>query len=85
MRVELIHAPGCAKCMTDQDVLRDAAEAACASVEWREVNVLEQLDYAVELGVLSLPSIAINGQLAFAFLPSPSKLAEAIKRRARQA
>jgi len=50
-------------------------------VTWRDVNILEEMDYAVELGILSPPAIAIDGELVFPALPSPSRLrAELIKR-----
>ena len=47
-------------------------------IAWRKVNVLEELDYAVELGVLSLPAIAINGELVFTSHPSARKLRDAL-------
>lgn len=40
---------------------------------WREVNVLKEFDYAVSLGVLSMPAIAINGELKFSSLPTPEQ------------
>ena len=43
-------------------------------IQWREVNILEEIDYAVGLGVMTTPSIAINGKLVFAGLPSAKKL-----------
>lgn len=46
------------------------------TVSWREVNVLEELDYAVELGVITPPCIAIDGELVFPKLPSVEKLRE---------
>jgi len=36
--------------------------------------VLEQLDYAVQLGVLATPALAIDGKLCFTGLPSVKKL-----------
>lgn len=41
---------------------------------WRDVNILEELDYAVELGVMSVPVIVINGTLVFTSLPSAAAL-----------
>lgn len=82
MKVELIYAPGCSECMTDKIGLRSAAEAAVASVEWTEVNVLDALDYAVELGVLTLPALAIDGALVFAALPTPAQLRDELLKRA---
>jgi len=51
-----------------------ACNLGAEKIEWREINVLDSIDYAVELGVLSTPSIAINGELIFAHLPSSKKL-----------
>jgi thioredoxin 1 len=50
-------------------------------VTWRELNVVEEIEYAVELGVLSPPSIAIDGELVFPTLPTANTLKEALMRR----
>jgi len=44
--------------------------------------VLDELDRAVELGVLTLPAIAIDGELVFAKLPSPEAFVRELMRRA---
>ncbi len=56
-------------------------ELASDRIRWREVNVVEELDYAVKLGVLSMPSIAIDGELVFRSQPSRKKLRAALKMR----
>jgi len=56
-----------------------AAELGGERIEWREVSVLDELDYAVELGVLSTPAIAVNGRLVFRTLPSAKKLRAALE------
>ena len=48
------------------------------NVVWRDVNVLEELDYAVTLGVLSMPAVAVNGALKFSSLPTPEQLRAAL-------
>lgn len=81
MKIELFYAPGCAQCAAATPALEAAALAAVSSVEWLEVNVLDNLDRAVELGVLTLPALAVDGELVFAALPSPTQLvAELLKR-----
>lgn len=50
-------------------------------VTWRDINLLDELDYAVELGVLTPPSIAIDGELVFPSLPGAAKLREELARR----
>jgi predicted thioredoxin/glutaredoxin len=81
MKVELFHAPGCSRCAAAQEDLKAAAETAVMGVEWREINVLEEMDYAVEKGVLSLPAIVIDGELVFSSLPTGQQLSAALARR----
>ncbi|MCT6720939.1 MAG: thioredoxin family protein [Roseateles sp.] len=81
MRVEVLHATGCAKCQRELDSLRAAARQADPAVEWEELDILAALDYAVELGVLRPPAVAIDGQLVFASLPTPDALAAAMHAR----
>lgn len=82
MIVELIHAPGCERCTAEREALKAAALQAVAGVEWRERDVLEDLDYAVECGVLSTPAIIVDGELVFSALPTPQQLYAALIRRA---
>ncbi len=78
--VELFHAPGCKKCEAAQADLKAVALRAAGGLDWRELNVLDALDYAVELGVLTLPAIAIDRKLVFTGLPTPEQLREALIR-----
>ena len=74
IKVEVFTAPGCGKCGKAKHVLEDIVNEMGADVEWREINILKEMDYAIELGVLSTPSIAINGELVFTALPSVKQL-----------
>ncbi len=75
IKVEVFSAPGCNKCGRAKTVLKKIVEEWDSGlVQWREVSVLEELDYAVQLGVLSTPAIAIDGQLVFTSLPSEKKM-----------
>jgi thioredoxin 1 len=82
MKVELFYSPGCPECAAAHATLRTAAQGAIKDLEWRELNVLEELDYATLLGVITLPSIAVNGELVFTSLPTGEQLREALLRRA---
>ena len=85
LKVELISAAGCRKCSHARDELKSvAAEIAKDQLRWRDINVLDELDYAVSLGVLTLPAIAINGKLAFSSLPTPDQLRAEIGRHLQQ-
>lgn len=82
IKVEVFSSPGCSKCGHAKEVLRKlAGEIGGGLIDWREVNVLEELDYAVNLGVLSTPAIAIDGELTFTGLPSVRKLRNELAQR----
>lgn len=78
MKVEMFHAPGCPACVVARDELRTAAQQAVKNLEWREVNVVDNLDRAVEFGVLTIPAIVIDGELVFTSLPTATQLREAL-------
>ncbi len=82
IQIEVFSSPGCSRCGQVFDVLLTITqELGAERIEWREVNVLDELDYAVELGVLSMPAIAIDGELVFKSHPSAGKLREALETR----
>ena len=75
IKVEVFSSPGCGKCAHAKDVLKNLVdELGGEKIQWQEVNILDDLDRAVELGVMSTPSIAIDGELIFSSLPSAKKL-----------
>ncbi|QKE40280.1 MAG: glutaredoxin [Ferrovum myxofaciens] len=80
--IEIIAAPGCRKRADAQVDLRAIAVSLLGenNIAWREINVLEALDYAVSLGVLSIPAIAINGRLKFSSLPTPKQFKTELSR-----
>lgn len=80
INVEVFSTPGCAKCAQAHAALQSIAQEM-ERVVWREVNVLVELDYAVKLGVLTPPAIAIDGELAFPTLPSPLQFRQELARR----
>jgi thioredoxin 1 len=79
MHVELFYTEGCRKCASSREELKATAQRAIPDVVWREVDVVKEIDYAVELGVLSVPAIAINRKLVFSSLPTPSQLIKALQ------
>lgn len=79
-RLDLFHAAGCVACDAARGALKAAALEEAADLVWRDIDILDELDYAVALGVLTLPVIAIDGQLIFAALPTPADLRAALAR-----
>lgn len=45
--------------------VKAAAMQVALDVAWRGINVLDELDYTIELGVLTLPAVVIDGKLCF--------------------
>lgn len=80
--VEIFSSPNCSKCGKAKIVLQGIVkEIGKDRIDWREVNVLDEIDYAIQLGVLTTPSIAIDGVLIFTSLPSEKRLrSELLKR-----
>jgi thioredoxin-like negative regulator of GroEL len=86
IRIEAFYSPGCTKCAQARETLKAIVERiGRGRVTWRDVNVLEEIDYAVELGVLSPPAIAIDGALVFPALPSAERFARELSKRLEQA
>lgn len=77
MKFELFYAEGCASCTASNRHLEAAVLRAVPEVIWRNVDAVNELDYAVELGVASLPSLAIDGKLVFTSLPTAEQLCKA--------
>lgn len=82
IQVDVFSSPGCNRCGRVFELLRTITrDLGAGDIELREVNVLDELDYAVELGVLALPAIAIDGELVFQGHPSSRKLRDALEER----
>ena len=81
IRIEVLSTPGCSHCDRARESLKAVAQVFGDQVIWRDVNVLDELNYAVALGVLTPPSMAIDGELVFAKLPSATQLRVELARR----
>ena len=85
IKVELFSAPGCNRCAHARKKLQRVVEKIGSDrLEWRAVDVLDEIDYAVALGVLSTPAIAVDGKLVFTSLPSSTKLRRSLEDRLAQ-
>lgn len=74
----MFYSPGCSACVAQHDELRAAACAAINDLEWHDVNVLDDVDRAVDRGVLTLPSIVIDSEVAFTSMPTVAQLRKAL-------
>lgn len=85
MKIEIFYTLGCSACGDRHVELRTAAQAVVNDLDWREISVLDSLDRAVELGVLTLPSIVIDGELVFSSLPTCRQLRRELTNRTAKA
>ena len=86
IKVEVFSSPGCGKCTHAKQALKKIVEEIGPKrIDWREVNVLKEMDYAISLGVLSTPAIAVDGKLVFTSLPTAGKLRETLEAKLRVA
>ena len=77
--VEIFTAPGCHKCGRSVALVESLHyELGGGAFDWRRVDVVAELDYAVEMGVRATPGITIDGRLVFTAQPTREKLRAAI-------
>lgn len=85
IKIETFYAPGCERCTEAREALKRVAESfGKERVTWREIDVLQDMDYTVKLGILTPPSIAIDGELVFPALPTPERLRQELQGRLAQ-
>jgi hypothetical protein len=85
VKIELFYTPGCEKCDVAREGLKATAKEVSPGINWRELNALDELDYAVKVGVVTLPAIAIDGELVFSSLPTHQQLRRELIKRAAKA
>ncbi|CEG54764.1 Thioredoxin/glutaredoxin [Stutzerimonas xanthomarina] len=82
IKVEMFTVPGCPNCAKPQASLREVvADFGPDKIHWREVDLLEEMDYAIDLGVMGVSALAIDGKLVFASLPKPKALRRELLKR----
>lgn len=76
IKIDVFFLPGCSRCSAGLGSLKAVADSfGPDAFVWQERNLLENIDDAVQLGILASPAMAIDGKLAFtAALPSPEQL-----------
>lgn len=75
LKIEIFSSPNCNICAQASQFLKTlSAEIGDDKIQWRKANVVEEIDLAVSLGILSTPAIVINNELVFTGLPSIKKL-----------
>ena len=86
MKIDVFYADGCGNCGAARQELKDAVLTAFPiGADWNELDIVENLDQAVDLGVLTVPAIAIDGALVFAKLPTAARLVAELRSRLQRA
>lgn len=82
INVELFTAGGCGRCAKAKQEVQSVVDALGQDqLKWRAIDVLDEIDYAVSLGILSTPAIAIDGDLVFTSQPSCKALRRELQAR----
>lgn len=85
VRIELFTVTGCSGCGSAVRALEDVTAALGAEhFELRIIDVVEEIDYAVSMGVLSTPTIVVNERLIFASVPTKRQLKRELETHLRQ-
>ena len=81
----MLTASGCGRCQQAKTLAKAViAELNDSRVRYREIDVVEDIDYAVSLGIMNTPAIALDGKLVFPALTSKASLRQAILDRLRE-
>lgn len=82
VNVELFFVPGCPNCAKPMAKLREVVTGLGSDeIQWREVDLLKEMDYAIDLGVVGASALAIDGNLIFTTLPKPALLRKELLKR----
>ena len=80
VRVELFTAGFCPRCRSAKTALVGAIEdLGRERFELRLLDVVEEIDHAVEVGVLTTPAITVDGELFYTPRPTAHKLAAILR------
>lgn len=80
VQLELFTADACSYCVQAKSILTGLVEELDNDqIELNFIDVVENIDHAVEMGVLVTPALAVNGRLVFAPLPGRKTVLHALK------
>ncbi len=79
--IEIFCAPNCHRCGQAADRVQEViSEIDNPAIQWRKIDVVDEIDYAVSFSIRATPAIVINGKLVFTSLPSQQILRREIER-----
>jgi len=77
--LEIFTAPGCNRCGRALELAqRLSEEPGNQRLSWRRVDVVEELDYAVQRGIRFTPAFVLDGKLLFRGMPAEQPLRDTV-------
>ncbi|MBN1521258.1 MAG: thioredoxin family protein [Candidatus Aureabacteria bacterium] len=76
--VEDFISPGCVGCPAVKEMLKSLSEELGGDITVEEVDITVDTTRAAQYGVMSVPAIAINGELKFMGVPKKEELKKAL-------
>jgi len=77
--VEEFMSPGCVGCPAVKEMLKSLSEELSGEITVEEVDITVDTSRAAQYGVMSVPAIAINGDLKFMGVPKKEELKKALQ------
>ncbi|MFA5276750.1 MAG: thioredoxin family protein [Candidatus Omnitrophota bacterium] len=76
--VEEFMSPGCFGCLAVKEMLKSLSEELSGEITVEEVDITIDTTRAAQYGIMSVPAIAINGELKFMGVPKKEELKNAL-------
>ena len=77
--VEDFMSPGCVGCPVVKEMLKSLSEELSGEITVEEIDITVDTTRAVQYGIMSVPSIAINGELKFMGVPKKEELKKVLQ------
>lgn len=76
--VEKFMSPGCVGCPVVGEMLENLSEELSGKITIEEVDITVDMARAAQYGIMSVPAVAINGELKFTGVPKKEALKKAL-------
>lgn len=81
INIELFSASDCNRCLQVATMInRVLQEFPRENIGFRKVNVLDEIDYAVSVGVIMTPAVAINSKLLLRSAPGEKSFRRSLEK-----
>jgi len=77
--VEEFMSPGCVGCPQVKEMLKSLSEELSGEITIEEVDITVDTARAAQYGIMSVPALAINGELKFMGVPKKEELKKALE------